>query len=168
MHSLEESRPPLTRRDHHRWGSGCCAAVPIAGQEQIITLESVKYLSGYRTSSRVGLAVPNTDRPMTSRILGQAEPRQLSATQADKWTTAILETMRLGKVHYVRRNTANRGFHERAFTRAPRAQSSQAKSPSTTHQWIWGVSPILAESHKYYTFAYEQPLAQKDGLNSNQ
>ena len=56
--------------------------------------------------------------------------------------------MRRGQAYFMRRNTVNPGFHERAFPNAAKPQSSQAKSPSARHQWIWGVSLILAESRK--------------------
>ena len=54
--------------------------------------------------------------------------------------------MRRGQAYFMLRNTVNPGFHERAFPNAAKPQSSQAKSPSARHQWIWGVSLILAES----------------------
>ena len=103
-------------------------------------------LPGYRASSSVDTGGAHTDRPHDAPHPGTGRTDGTERHTAQNATTAILKTMRLGQAHLVSRNTVNRGFHERAFARAANAQSSQGKSPSATHQWIWGVSRILAES----------------------
>ena len=103
-------------------------------------------LPGHRGSSSVDTGGAHTDRPHDAPHPGTGRTDGTERHTAENATTAILKTMRLGQAHLVSRNTVNRGFHERAFARAANAQSSQGKSPSATHQWIWCVSRILAES----------------------
>ena len=58
---------------------------------------------------------------------------------------------RLGQAHFVAGNAVNRGFREGHPPSTADEQTSPVKSASATHQWIWGVSPILAESPIFLT-----------------
>jgi hypothetical protein len=54
--------------------------------------------------------------------------------------------MRLRQAHFVRRNTVNGGFHEGRSPALPESNHRGRNPQVPQHQWIWGVSPILAES----------------------
>src|ERR1035441_10962190 len=70
---------------------------------------------------------------------------------------------RLGQAHFVAGNAVNRGFREGHPPSTADEQTSPVKSASATHQWIWGVSPILAEKPFFFPVPGESGSAARFG-----
>ena len=82
----------------------------------------MNYLLGSGLHQRCYWRKPDIDRPHD-----EPRPRTVGTEGTERYkaknpTTAIVKTVRLGQVYFVRRNTVNRGFQGRHSPALPNAQ----------------------------------------------